>query len=274
MIHARHRPDIHADLRQVGHQVHAAAALDRADVHRRRTHHRVRPGAELEFLQLRDRLRRLVDGVHAELRHRAVRRHALEGRVQLDRALVPDHRVVRGRLAHHDRARPAHQLRQRREVPRADAAALLRRRQHQHDAGRAVQFFRKGLRGKQDRRDPRLHVGRTAPVQLVAFRLAREGVLRPLARAERHHVEMPRHAQRRLAARAAVGISSRPRDDAGPAFLVFEKLDGKTPLLQQLSRHVRAVALPAGRVDGIEAKQVAGQRDGVRHGSCLSFSAV
>src|SRR5690348_18218831 len=44
---------------------------------------------------------------------------------------------------------------------------------------------------------------RSSPVQLVAVGLAAEGILRPLARAERHHIEVPGEAQRRLRLRAA-----------------------------------------------------------------------
>src|SRR5260370_2395017 len=100
----------------------------------------MRRRAEVETLELGDGTRGLVDRVGAEMRHRTVRGDAIEAGVELDRALVPDVRIVGGRLADEHRTRFAEQLRTR-EMLRTDAAALLRRGEHDDDARRAVQLF-------------------------------------------------------------------------------------------------------------------------------------
>jgi hypothetical protein len=85
-----------------------------------------------------------------------------------------------------------------------------------------------------------------------------ENGLRPLARAERDHVEVPGEAQRRLRIRAA-GAS----DDAGAAVGVLVVLDLVAPLLEHRAGVAGAIALAAGRVDGVEVQQGLGEGDGV-----------
>ena len=220
----------------------------------------MRRGGEVERLELRDGARRLVDGVGAELRHRAVRRHALEARVELHRALVPDVRVVRGRLADQQRARLAQELGAR-EMLRADAAAFFRSGQHNHQAWRPGQSGRKGARREQDRGHAGLHVGSAAPKEAVALGLTGESVLGPGARAERDGVEVPGEAERRLCVRSAG-----TRDQAGAARLVFVVLDPQARFFEQRAGMPRAIALAAGRVDRVEGEERPGKRDGVGAG--------
>src|SRR5262249_42351295 len=154
--------------------------------------------------------------------------------------LVPDQRIVGGRLADHDRARLAEQLRLG-ELLRADAAALFRGGEHDHHAGRAGKLLRHAPRRDQDRPHPGLHVRAAAAVELVARRLAGERIVRPLAGAERDHVEMAGEAERLLrVATAATG------DDAGAAVGVLVVLDLVAPLLEHRAGVMRAIALAAG----------------------------
>ena len=114
---------------------------------------------------------------------------------------MPDERVVRGRLADHHGAGFAEELRPR-ELRGADAAALLGRGKDDHDAGRSVELLAECSGGEQDRGDAGFHIGCAAAVELVAVGLAAERIAGPGARAERHHVEVPGKAERRLAIRA------------------------------------------------------------------------
>src|SRR5689334_12716587 len=162
-------------------------------------------------------------------------------RMELDRALVADVRIVRRGLA--DDQRPGTtEERGLGQLLRADAAALLRCRQHNRDARRMRQPGGKAARGEQDGGNTRFHVRGAAAVEALAVGLAGERILRPLARAQRHGVEVPGQAKRRLRL-AAAG----PRDDAGAARRVLVILDAKSPLLEEAPGVARAVALAAGR---------------------------
>src|SRR3954470_7120543 len=100
---------------------------------------------------------------------------------------------------------------------------------------------------EQNCRDPSLHVRSAAAEQPVAVGLALERILGPLARAERYDVEMPGEAKWRLVARPAGA-----RDHAGAAFGELEIIDAEAPFLEQPAGVVRAVALAARRIDGVE----------------------
>src|SRR5712692_3417361 len=248
VVHPWHRAHVHADARRIRHRVDRVAALDRADVERRRAHDRMHGSAELERLELRERARRLVDRVHAQVRHRAVRRNPAESRVELDRPLVADQWIVGSGLADYDRAGAAEELRHLRQMVRADAPALLRRGEHDDDARRARKFLREVARREQDRRDARFHVGGAAPVEPVAIGFPRERIARPGPGAERYRVDMPGEAQGRPRIRAA-----RARNDARAALGELVVGDAKAPLLEQRAEMPRAVALAAGRIDRVEA---------------------
>src|SRR6266481_141152 len=121
----------------------------------------MRRRAEVETLELGDGARGLVDRVGAKMRHRTVRGDALEAGMELDRALVPDVRIVGGRLADEHRTRFAEELRAG-EMLRTDAAALLRGGEDNDDAWCAVQLFGKRARRQENGSHAGLHVGRTA----------------------------------------------------------------------------------------------------------------
>ena len=170
--------------------------------------------------------------------------------MELERALVADERVVRGRLADHDRARLAHQLRQLGEVARADAAVFLGGREHQHHARGALELVRETARREQDRRHAGLHVGGAATVQAVAVGLARERVARPGAGTERDDVQVPGEAQGRLAA-----VAARARDYAGAPGLKLVERDLESPAFEQLCGVPGAVGLLARGVDRVVVQQ-------------------
>src|SRR5688572_3200786 len=178
--------------------------------------------------------------------------------MELERALVSDERIVRGRLADDDRAGAAHQLRQRSEVLRANAAVLLRRSENERDARRSFELACKRTGRDEHRRDARLHVGGAAAVQAVAVGFAAECVVHPFTRAERHDVEVTGEDERRLRIRSA-----RARNEAGAAFSELVVLDAVAPFRQQRTRAFGAFALRAGRVDGLELQQRARELDGV-----------
>src|SRR2546430_13675332 len=83
-------------------------------------------------------------------------------------------------------------------------------------------------------------------------------IARPRASAERHHVQVPGQAQRRLRRR-----SPRAGDHAGSRLGILVVLDAKAPLLEERAGVPRAVALAAGRIDRLEAQQRAREGDGV-----------
>ena len=107
-----------------------------------------------------------------------------------------------------------------------------------------------------------------AAIELVAVGFTGERVPAPLARAERHHVEVAGQTQGRL----LIG-TAKPRDYARAAFLIVEILNIKTPFFQQRARHLGAIALATGRVDGIEAQQIARKRNSILagHGWMIAF---
>src|SRR5262249_60388411 len=78
------------------------------------------------------------------------------------------------------------------------------------------------------------------------------------ARADRHDVQMAGEAKRRLRVR-----STRARDHAGAGVRILVIVDTVAPLLEQAAGIARAVALAAGRVDGVELKQRPGKANWV-----------
>src|SRR6185436_390008 len=63
MIESGNRPDVDADLREIGHRVDVEPTFDRADVERGLAHYRMLGAVEIEGFETRDRVRRLVDRV-------------------------------------------------------------------------------------------------------------------------------------------------------------------------------------------------------------------
>src|SRR5207253_2637613 len=102
-----------------------------------------------------------------------------EADAQPERALVPDHRPVPGRLAHDHGCRLAERAGNAREVRRSFAARLLAGYEDEGKAGFAQRRARKVQSGGDHRGDAALHVGRAATVETALVRLAREGVARP-----------------------------------------------------------------------------------------------
>jgi hypothetical protein len=114
---------------------------------------------EVECFELADRPCGQVDGVHAEMRHRAVRRHTFEARMELERALVAYERIVRRRLAHDQRACCSQKICPFCEVPGADAAGLFGRGKDDHHPGRARELACHAARREKNCCYTGLHVG-------------------------------------------------------------------------------------------------------------------
>ena len=81
--------------RLVRHRVHVEPAADGADVQGRSPEQRVRRRRRTDVPPARHRARRAVDGVHASLGHRPVRRDSAGPRREPERALVAHQRLVR-----------------------------------------------------------------------------------------------------------------------------------------------------------------------------------
>ena len=152
----------------------------------------------------RHRARRLVDGVDALLRHRAVRGHAGRFRLQPERALVADQRPVAGRLRHDE----ARRLRRaglcpapgpRRRSSRSPRPAVMT----SSTPGVACEPIRQRHAGGDEGGDAALHVRRAAAIELAVGDLARKRIDRPGPRAQRHGVEMAGESERRTVRRAA-----------------------------------------------------------------------
>src|SRR5690606_5132566 len=94
--------------------------------------------------------------------------------------------------------------------------------------------------------------------------LAGERIARPGARAERDHVDVAGEAQRAPGvARAQAG------DDARALVLVLEVLHREAPFLEHRADAARALALPSGRVDGIEVHELAREGQDVGSHACM-----
>ena len=76
----------------VRHEVHLHAAVDDADIARRRTEQRMRARGEplVIFLEREDDARHVIDRIHAEVRLRAVRRLATHDDAPAQHALAGD----------------------------------------------------------------------------------------------------------------------------------------------------------------------------------------
>src|SRR6476660_3472885 len=98
MIYRRDRADVNSDGGLVRNRIDVESTVDRADVQSSLTHEFVRRIGKAESLQFLHCTRRLVDSVVALLGHRAVSRHAFGFRAQPECPLVPNERVVGGRL--------------------------------------------------------------------------------------------------------------------------------------------------------------------------------
>src|SRR3989442_1365274 len=107
---------------------------------------------------------------------------------------------------------------------------------------------------------PTLMVG--SPMIGCFFALKSKSSSFATARAAREDVEVPGQAERLLRGRARISSSCAP-DDAGAAVGVLVILHRVAPFLEHRAGVARAVALAAGRVDGVELQQSPGEGDGV-----------
>ena len=196
-----------------------------------------------------------IDGVLAQVRHRAVRGLPARDRVRPHDALVRDARVVRRRLGHQHRAarRPA-------RPPRGPAPARPRSRSPRPRTARARAPSRRAasqpLRRDHDRRRPALHVARAAPEQAVAVGLAGERVDRPVGAPQRDGVEVAREAQRR----AVTGEAGHQRGPPGGELVGGDREPGR---LQPRRQQRRGLLLVTRWVDGPDLDELAGELDDV-----------
>ena len=195
---------------------------------------------------------RLVNGVVPLLRHGAVRGNAMRFYVEPERAFVADQRIVRGRLADHQRTDFAQQIALLDHVRGATATALFVGGDHQRDTGPVLELLHHAQRRDHERSDAAFHVAGAASIQLAAFEAGTKRIRFPCGRAQRHGIDMPGEAERPLAFDAAdFG------DEAGARGRELRVIDRKSRAFQQVAQMLRARLLGAGWIDGVELEKFA-----------------
>ena len=189
-----------------------------------------------------------------------MRGHPARRHVKPERALVPDQRVIRRRLADHQRADCAQQLALLDEMRRTPAPQLFIGSDHQRDPGPVLQLVRHAQRRDHEGRDAAFHIARTAAVEFAAFEARAKCVCFPRGGAQRHGVDMAGETERRLAFGAA-DFS----DQAGARRREFRVIDRKSRALQQVAQMLRARLLGAGRINGVELEELARELQHVRN---------
>ena len=265
MIHAGDGADVDADARGVRHRVHRVAPSMVPTLRVGLPMTRGGPVSKIEIVRGWQSLWPPCRWRSHRARASTVRGHALEARVELERALVADQRVVRGRLADHHRTRSPSSwvlasCAEPTQPPSSAAVSTMTtpgvpascREAARRDRNAATPDFMSERRGRRACR--RRLRRRTGPCST-----ARE----PSGTTSRWPVRQSGDScpDRRARATTLVRLSG-----------VFEGLDVENPIPSAAAGHVGAIALAAGRVDGVEAKEIAGQRNSVLvgHGGIIA----
>ena len=212
---------------------------------------------EAMLRQLQHAARRLVEGIVALLGHGAMGRHAAEGGLQPEGALMADEGRIAGRLAHHQRPGLRQDIAQPDEKAGAVAARLLARGEDQDQAR-----FAAGQPGELDRRqghggDAAFHIAGAAAVEAVAVHLPAQGIEIPGGGAERHGIQMSREAE----GRGVVRPFER-RDEAGASLGEAVEAHLQPGRLQEPAEKLGTGLFVPRRIDGAKAGELLRQGDG------------